>query len=77
MVNLKVLGIDLAGNSKNPTGICIFKNNNILLKSVKEDDEIINIANRLKPNIIAIHIIAIFWKYDKIFFFSFIFYKPF
>jgi predicted nuclease with RNAse H fold len=51
---LKILGIDLAGNPKNPSGICIFNNNKILLKTVKDDNVIINISNTLKPNIIAI-----------------------
>jgi predicted nuclease with RNAse H fold len=51
---LKILGVDLAGNSKNLTGICVFNNSNIQFKSVNEENEIINIANTLKPNVIAI-----------------------
>lgn len=54
MINLKILGIDLAGKTKNPTGICILKENNIKLKTVKEDKEILQIANTLKPDVIAI-----------------------
>ena len=54
MIYLKILGIDLAGKSKNPTGICILKEDNIILKTVKEDKEILEIANTLKPDIIAI-----------------------
>ena len=54
MIYLKILGIDLAGKSKNPTGICILKEDNIVLKTVKEDKEILEIANTLKPDIIAI-----------------------
>jgi len=51
---LKILGIDLAGKTKNPTGICILKDNDIILKTVKEDEEILEIVKTLKPDIIAI-----------------------
>ncbi len=54
MINLKILGIDLAGKSKNPTGICIFKDNDIIIKTVNKDKEILEIASTLKPDIIAI-----------------------
>ena len=54
MIDLIILGIDLAGKSKNPTGICIFKDNDIILKTVNEDKEILEIAGTLKPDIIAI-----------------------
>ena len=54
MINLKILGIDLAGKTKNPTGICILKDNDVILKTIKEDKEILEIANMLKPDVIAI-----------------------
>ena len=54
MINLKILGIDLAGKSKNPTGICILKDDDIILKTVFEDKEILDIVNTLRPDIIAI-----------------------
>ena len=41
MIDLKILGIDLAGKSKNPTGICIFKDNDIIFKTVNYDKEIL------------------------------------
>jgi len=54
VIDLIILGIDLAGKSKNPTGICIFKDNDIILKTVNEDKEILEIAGILRPDIIAI-----------------------
>jgi len=54
VINLKILGIDLAGKSKNPTGICILKDDDIILKTVNEDKEILEIASTLRPDIIAI-----------------------
>lgn len=54
MIYLKILGVDLAGKSKNPTGICILKDNDVILKTVNEDKEILEIANTLRPDIIAI-----------------------
>lgn len=49
-----VVGIDLAGKSKNPTGICIFKDGKYSFKTLYLDEEIINEINALKPSIIAI-----------------------
>ncbi|UCF13757.1 MAG: DUF429 domain-containing protein [Thermoplasmatales archaeon] len=51
---MKILGIDLAGKSKNPTGICILKDNEFILKTVNEDKEILEIASALRTDIIAI-----------------------
>jgi predicted nuclease with RNAse H fold len=62
VINLKILGIDLAGKSKNPTGICILKDKNVILKTVKEDKEILEIANMLKPDVIAIDAPIIYGK---------------
>jgi predicted nuclease with RNAse H fold len=54
VIYLKILGIDLAGKSTNPTGICIFKNNKIELETIYLDDEILRISREFKPDIIAI-----------------------
>ena len=54
MIYLKILGIDLAGKLKNPTGICILTDDDIILKTVNEDKEILEIVNSLRPDIIAI-----------------------
>jgi len=51
---LKILGIDLAGKARNPTGICIFKEDSVILKTVYNDEEIWGIANALKPDVVAI-----------------------
>jgi predicted nuclease with RNAse H fold len=54
VIYLKILGIDLAGKLKNPTGICILTDDDIILKTVNEDKEILEIVNTLRPDIIAI-----------------------
>ena len=51
---MRILGIDLAGKTKNPTGICILKEWDIILKTIYEDKEILEIANSLKPDVVAI-----------------------
>lgn len=51
---MKVVGIDLAGKAKNPTGICILNNEKIELKTIHLDKEIFNIITNVKPELIAI-----------------------
>jgi predicted nuclease with RNAse H fold len=51
---MNILGIDLAGKPKNPTGLCILKENEILFRTVHEDTEIEECAQTLQPDIIAI-----------------------
>jgi hypothetical protein len=41
---MSILGIDLAGSEKRPTGIAYFKDNRILTKVVYKDEEILKIA---------------------------------
>jgi predicted nuclease with RNAse H fold len=48
------LGIDLAGVSTRPTGICILKGTQSQTSLVYTDDEILNIANIHHPAVIAI-----------------------
>jgi len=51
---LKIIGIDLAGKTENPTGICIFKNNETRFQTVYSDEQIFRIISEFKPDIIAI-----------------------
>jgi len=51
---LKIVGIDLAGKTANPTGICIFNNDEILFRTLYSDEEILQFSSSLKPDIIAI-----------------------
>ena len=53
-MSLKILGIDLAGRPENPTGICLFKNNETCFKTVYSDEQIFRIVSEFKPDIIAI-----------------------
>ncbi|RLE64719.1 MAG: DUF429 domain-containing protein [Thermoprotei archaeon] len=48
------IGIDLAGVSHRPTGICILKGNTVRTTIVFTDEEILNIILYERPNIIAI-----------------------
>lgn len=51
---MKILGIDLAGNTTNPTGICILNNYEIDFKTISSDKQILEISSEIKPDIIAI-----------------------
>ena len=51
---MKILGIDLAGKTTNPTGICSLKNDQIEVKTVYPDKQILEISAEFKPDIIAI-----------------------
>lgn len=51
---MKIIGIDLAGKTTNPTGICILKDDKTEFKTVYSDKQILDIPSRLKPDIIAI-----------------------
>ena len=50
-----IVGIDLAGSTKRKTGICIL-NNRLIAKTsiVYTDNEIIELVERVKPDLIAI-----------------------
>lgn len=50
---LVVIGIDLAGKDKNPTGICVL-GDKTETKSLFSDEEIINEVTRIKPDLVAI-----------------------
>ncbi len=48
------MGIDLAGSKSRPTGICILSDNLARAFTVYGDDEIVDLAIKWKPHIIAI-----------------------
>ncbi len=52
--DFRIIGIDLAALPKNPTGICILKEGSIKLFTVHEDEEIVGIIRKEKPQIVAI-----------------------
>jgi len=49
-----IIGIDLAGMEKNPSGICIIEGDNILLKTSYTDKEIIETVQTSLPELIVI-----------------------
>ncbi|MEM5778414.1 MAG: DUF429 domain-containing protein [Candidatus Aenigmatarchaeota archaeon] len=56
---MKVVGIDLAGKSENPTGFCLLDENGSHTKIVFTDTEILKEIEEIKPDCIAID--APFW----------------
>ncbi len=54
MKNKVIIGIDLAGNSENPTGWALWKNRTLKTSLFYADDEILKGVARNKPAIIAI-----------------------
>ncbi len=54
-INFVIAGVDLAAKPKNPTGICLLKSrSNYKLLTLYDDDEIINVINENKAEIVAI-----------------------
>lgn len=51
---MKVVGIDLAGKEKNPTGFCLLTENRTETKIFYYDKDILDEIERIKPNLIAI-----------------------
>lgn len=51
---MAVIGIDLAALETRPSGFCIKKKKEIKTKILYSDDEIINLAVKIKPAVIAI-----------------------
>ena len=49
MINMKILGIDLAGKEENPTGISIFDRYKMDLSTIYTDQDIIKLIDELKP----------------------------
>jgi predicted nuclease with RNAse H fold len=58
-INMKVVGVDLAGMSKNPTGFCLLSEQGAETKILYSDLDIMNEIDSIKPECIAID--APFW----------------
>lgn len=52
--NPMVLGVDLAGACSRPTGICLLKNGRAQTALLAGDDEILSLARKAKPVLVAI-----------------------
>ena len=48
-----VIGIDLTGSSKKPSGFCVLKNAHACTYRVREDEEILTLVQELKPDLIS------------------------
>lgn len=51
---MKILGIDLAGMEKNPTGLCVLEDKNTKILIVRSDSEILMYAEKEKPDLACI-----------------------
>ena len=51
---MKILGIDLAGKQENPSGLAVLVGNNMKLFTCYSDNEIFDLIDELKPDIIVI-----------------------
>lgn len=50
----KVVGIDLAGMDKNPTGIAILQDKNVSVSCAFRDEDILSVLEKAKPRLVAI-----------------------
>ncbi|MGZ7048056.1 MAG: DUF429 domain-containing protein [Methanobacterium sp.] len=53
-LNFKIIGIDLAGKSVNPTGICFLDKNELNFSTFFGDDEILDYVFKKNPSLIVI-----------------------
>lgn len=51
---MKIMGIDLAGKSENPTGICFLDENKLNFSTLFENDEILSYIHDVNPSLIVI-----------------------
>ena len=51
---MRILGIDLAAKETNPTGICIFEDWRAECRTVKSDEEILEIVRAVRPDLIVV-----------------------
>ena len=54
MPALKIMGIDLAGKSSNPTGICYLNGNKLDFCTLFDDEDILGYVFRHNPNLIVV-----------------------
>jgi predicted nuclease with RNAse H fold len=53
-MKVKIIGIDLAGKSENPTGICFLDSNKLNFSTFFEDNEILSYITEIYPSLIII-----------------------
>lgn len=53
-LNYKIIGIDLAGKSENPTGICFLDVDKLYFSIAFDDDEILRYITKINPSLIVI-----------------------
>lgn len=53
-MNAKIMGIDLAGKTENPTGICSLDSSKLNFSTLFEDKDILNYIHRTKPSLVVI-----------------------
>ncbi len=53
-MGFKIIGIDLAGKSENPTGICFLDFNKLTFSTIFENDEILSYIHNVNPDLIVI-----------------------
>jgi len=53
-MNAEIIGIDLAGKTENPTGICFLDDGEINFSTLFEDNEILSYIHRTNPSLIVI-----------------------
>ncbi len=51
---MKVIGIDLAGKDKNPTGFCIMINGKTEVRLLHSNEEILKVVDEIEPDVIAV-----------------------
>lgn len=53
-IEIKIMGIDLAGNPENPTGICFLEKNKLYFRTVFDDENLLDHVFKNNPNLIVI-----------------------
>ncbi len=53
-MNVKIMGIDLAGKTENPTGICFLDSGELNFSTLFEDNEILSYIHKTNPPLIVI-----------------------
>ncbi len=51
---MKIIGIDLAGKEENPSGICVLRNKETILKTLYSDEDIIEYVEKVNPSLVAV-----------------------
>jgi predicted RNase H-like nuclease len=50
---MKIIGIDLAGKDKNPTGFCILTDGKTEVKLLNTNEEILKEVNKIEPDVVS------------------------